>query len=127
MKTSPLALALTLALALGSAAPAFAQMKMDGHPMPPAPGAAGNAAGEAYMQSMKVMDDAMKNAAMTGDPSKDFVIMMKPHHQAAVEMAQAYLKYGKDPMLTKMANDIIKSQNEEIGQMDQWMKAHSGK
>ncbi|RDV05216.1 DUF305 domain-containing protein [Undibacter mobilis] len=103
--------------------PAWAQSSHSGHGAP----AAASPAGEAYMKSMKVMDDAMKTAAMTGDPDKDFIIMMKPHHQAAVEMAEAYLKYGKDPMITKMAKDIIASQNDEIAAMDKWMKEKGGK
>lgn len=124
MKLLALTRACAVAAAVACAAPAFAQTSHSGHGAP-----AGNAssAGEAYMQSMKVMDDAMKTAKMTGDPDKDFIIMMKPHHQAAVEMAQAYLKYGKDPMLTKMARDIIASQNDEIAAMDKWMKEKGGK
>ena len=108
---------------MACAAPALAQSGHSGHAMPPA----SSPACEAYMKSMQVMDDAMKTAAMTGDADKDFIIMMKPHHQAAVEMAAAYLKYGKDPMLTKMAKDIIASQNEEIAAMDKWMKEKGGK
>lgn len=47
--------------------------------------------------------------------------------QAAVEMAETYLKYGKDPVLTKMAKDIVGSQKKEIAAMDKWMKARAGK
>lgn len=119
MKTLPL----VAAIALICSAPAFAQSSHGSHTMPPAP----SPASAEYMKSMTGMDKAMRGMKMTGDPSKDFVLMMKPHHQAAVEMAQTYLKYGKDPMLTKMANDIIKSQNEEIGAMDDWLKKNGGK
>lgn len=42
-------------------------------------------------------------------------------------MAETYLKYGKDPVLTKMAKDIVGSQKKEIAAMDKWMKAHGGK
>ncbi len=128
MKPLPLACALTMAATLAGmltlSAPALAQSSHSGHGT--ASGAA-SPAGEAYMKSMKVMDNAMKTATMTCDPDKDFIIMMKPHHQAAVEMAQAYLKYGKDPMVTKMAKDIIASQNDEIAAMDKWMKEKGGK
>ena len=80
---------------------------------------------KAYMQSMQGMQDAMKGVTPTNDPSKDFVMMMKPHHQAAVEMAETYLKYGSDPMLKKMARDIVSSQNKEIQAMTAWQAKHA--
>jgi len=134
MKLLSLTHACAIAAAMACAAPvlvsqAAAQGGHSGHGA--ASGAASSGAdspaSKAYMQSMKVMDDAMKTARMTGDADKDFVIMMKPHHQAAVDMAKAYLQYGKDPMLTKMARDIIASQNDEIAAMDKWMKEKGGK
>jgi uncharacterized protein (DUF305 family) len=79
---------------------------------------------QAYMKAMQGMDQSMQTMKPTGDPSMDFVMMMKPHHQAAVDMAEAYLKYGKDPRLTKMAQDIIKSQKEEINEMNAWESKH---
>lgn len=130
MKLLALAVAATVACAAPAlVSPALAQSGHSGHGTATgaASGGAASPASEAYMKSMKVMDDAMKTAAMTGDPDKDFIIMMKPHHQAAVEMARAYLQYGKDPMLTKMAKDIIASQNDEIAAMDKWMKEKGGK
>lgn|SRR5579872_1051266 len=78
----------------------------------------------AYMDAMMKMHDAMKSMTPTNDPSKDFVIMMKPHHQAAVDMARAYLVYGHDPKLRKMSEDIINSQTEEIKDMDSWLANH---
>lgn len=79
---------------------------------------------QAYMQAMQTMDDTMKAMKPTGDPDKDFVMMMKPHHQAAVDMAQAYLKHGKDPLLTRMAKAIIASQDREIQEMTAWQAKH---
>jgi uncharacterized protein (DUF305 family) len=87
-------------------------------------GAATSPATQAYMQSMQGMHDKMMGMTPTNDPNKDFVIMMKPHHHAAVEMAQAYLKYGTDPTLKKMANDIISSQKKEIVEMSAWQIKH---
>jgi uncharacterized protein (DUF305 family) len=88
------------------------------------PGQTNSPATQAYMQAMHGMDDKMKGMKPTGDPSMDFVMMMAPHHQAAVEMAEAYLKYGKDPQLTKMAKAIISSQKKEIREMEAWQKKH---
>jgi uncharacterized protein (DUF305 family) len=81
-------------------------------------------ADKAYMQSMQDMHEKMMGMKPTGDADVDFVMMMKPHHEAAVEMAKAYLKYGSDPVLTRMAKDIISSQDKEIQEMDAWMKTH---
>lgn len=81
-------------------------------------------ADRAYTQSMQAMQDKMRAMKPTGDPDMDFVMMMAPHHQAAVEMATAYLKYGSDPELKKMAQDIVSSQKREIGQMKDWESRH---
>ena len=82
---------------------------------------------QAYMQSMQGMHDKMQAMTPTNDPSRAFVMMMKPHHQAAVEMAETYLKYGNDPMLTKMAKNIVNSQKKEIAEMSAWESMHGMK
>jgi uncharacterized protein (DUF305 family) len=71
----------------------------------------------------KMMDDmmAMKSA---GDPDKDFVMMMIPHHQGAIDMAKVELKYGKDPELRNMAQKIIDAQQQEIDDFKKWQSAH---
>lgn len=79
---------------------------------------------QAYAAAMARMTDDTKAMTSTGDPDMDFVMMMKPHHQAAVAMAKAYLKYGRDPQLTAMARDIIASQEAEIAAMDRWQSKH---
>src|SRR5258706_10372065 len=43
---------------------------------------------QAYVSAMKTMQDEMKAFVPTNDPDKDFVIMMKPHHKAAIDMAR---------------------------------------
>ena len=74
-------------------------------------------------KSMKGMND-MESMPMTGDMDHDFAMMMKKHHESAVEMANVELKHGKDPTLRRMAKDIIKSQKNEIKQFDQWLAKH---
>jgi uncharacterized protein (DUF305 family) len=64
--------------------------------------------------AMTVMDRGMKNAPMTGNPDHDFTAMMIPHHQGAVDMAKVELLYGKDPMLRRLAQEIIVTQEQEI-------------
>lgn len=56
----------------------------------------------------------------TGRPDEDFVLLMTPHHQGAIDMARVELQYGKDPTLRKMAQDIISAQEKEIAEMRAW-------
>lgn len=53
----------------------------------------------------------------TGDVDRDFVAMMVPHHQGAVEMARAVLRYGHNEQLRRIAQDIIATQQQEIEAM----------
>jgi len=53
----------------------------------------------------------------TGDVDRDFVAMMTPHHQGAIEMALAVLKYGKNEQLKRIAQEIIVDQQQEIAAM----------
>jgi uncharacterized protein (DUF305 family) len=50
----------------------------------------------------------------TGDVDRDFVAMMAPHHQGAVDMAEAELKYGHNEQLRRLAREIIANQQQEI-------------
>ena len=77
----------------------------------------------AYMEGMEKMDKDM-NAAMTGDPDRDFVVMMIPHHQGAIDMARVQLEHGKDAELHKLSGDIIKAQEGEIAFMKDWLAKH---
>jgi YVTN family beta-propeller protein len=70
--------------------------------------------GQEMMQSMAKMDRAMNAAPMTGNPDHDFAAMMIPHHQGAVDMAKAELLHGKDPVLRRLAQEIIVTQRQEI-------------
>jgi uncharacterized protein (DUF305 family) len=53
----------------------------------------------------------------SGDVDTDFVAMMTPHHQGAIEMAQAELRYGRNEPLRRMAQEIIVTQLQEIAAM----------
>jgi len=53
----------------------------------------------------------------SGDVDKDFVAMMTPHHQGAIEMAQAELRHGHNEQLRRMAQEIIVTQQQEIAAM----------
>lgn len=53
----------------------------------------------------------------SGDADADFVAMMVPHHQGAIDMAQAELRYGRNEQLRRMAQEIIVTQLQEIDAM----------
>lgn len=74
--------------------------------------------------AMKKMCDQMDGMQLTMEANKDFVKMMIPHHQSAVEMAQAYLKEGDDPQIIEMAKKIIEAQKKEIEELNAWLEAH---
>jgi len=53
----------------------------------------------------------------TGDVDRDFVAMMVPHHQGAIDMAQAELRYGHNEQLRRIAQEIVVTQQQEIPAM----------
>jgi uncharacterized protein (DUF305 family) len=53
----------------------------------------------------------------SGDVDTDFVATMTPHHQGAIEMAQAELRYGRNEPLRRIAQGIIVTQLQEITAM----------
>lgn len=66
--------------------------------------------------AMAKMMSAMK-VTPSGDVDADFVAMMVPHHQGAIDMAQAQLRYGRNEQLRRIAQEIIVTQQEEIAAM----------
>ena len=63
----------------------------------------------------KMMNDM--TVKPTGDVDRDFVAMMIPHHQGAVDMARAVLRYGHNEQLRRIAQEIIVDQLQEIAAM----------
>ena len=53
----------------------------------------------------------------SGDVDTDFVAMMVPHHQGAIEMAQAELRHGRNEQLRRLSQEIIVTQQQEIAAM----------
>jgi uncharacterized protein (DUF305 family) len=75
-------------------------------------------------QSFLSENDAAMNKMMadmtikpTGDVDRDFVAMMVPHHQGAIDMARAELKYGRNEQLRRISQEIIVTQQQEIAAM----------
>ena len=81
----------------------------------------GMAGSEGMKESMSSGMLEMQNMQMTGDVDKDFAMMMKIHHQQAVEMAEMELANGKSSALKAMAKKIISAQKKEIAQFDRWL------
>jgi uncharacterized protein (DUF305 family) len=72
-------------------------------------------------ESMKRMDTNMNSAPMNGNIDHDFATMMMPHHHGAIDMAKAELTYGKDPVMRRLAEEIIVDQQSEIQAMQLWL------
>lgn len=113
-----------------AAGPAFAQSSPGMNGGSSMPGMSGGAApiqaqaNRDLMDAMTKMDRGMNAAKPTGNADQDFVAMMIPHHQGAIDMAEAELKYGKDPTLRRLARNIISAQQKEIKQMRGWQSRH---
>jgi hypothetical protein len=76
---------------------------------------------QAMNASMEHMDRDMAAAPLNGDVDHDFATMMMPHHRGAIEMAEAELSYGKDPVMRRLAQEIIVDQQSEIDAMQLWL------
>lgn len=74
---------------------------------------------EALRPFMAPMDTMMAAMPMTssGMPDADFLLMMIPHHQSAIDMAQVELEMGTDEATRAMAQEIIDAQEAEIAEM----------
>jgi uncharacterized protein (DUF305 family) len=81
--------------------------------------AADNGAASFRKENDAAMSKMMAAMAVTpsGDVDKDFVATMVPHHQGAIEMAQAELRYGHNEQLRRIAQEIIVDQTQEIAVM----------
>lgn len=72
--------------------------------------------------SMDKMQMAMSAVARSGNSDVDFVRLMLPHHQAAIDMAKTEILYGKDAQMRRLAQEIITDQQLEIQLMQRWLK-----
>jgi len=89
----------------------------EAHPQPQPPAASDEAA---FLKENEVAMNKMMNdmaAKPTGDIDRDFVAMMTPHHQGAIDMAVIELRYGKNETLRRLAQEIIVDQMQEIDAM----------
>jgi uncharacterized protein (DUF305 family) len=104
----------TLVIAL-AAATAFLAVAQDRSQ--PGPNVSGE--GPYLVENDAAMKKMMSNMAITptGDIDLDFVAMMVPHHQGAIDMAVAVLRHGRNPQIRRLAQEIIVTQQQEIAAM----------
>ena len=81
-----------------------------------------NHGSEQMHKSMMSGMQQMQGMKMTGDTDKDFAMMMKMHHQQALDMAKVQVAHGKSPELKAMAEKMIKDQSKEIAQLEAWLQ-----
>ncbi|MDD2878850.1 MAG: DUF305 domain-containing protein [Rhodoferax sp.] len=118
---SKLSAALVLGTLLSGAAFAQAADPHAGHTMAAPSSKSTSASNAAYEQANAKMHKDMA-VPLTGDADVDFLAGMIPHHQGAIDMAEVVLKYGKDPKVKKLAQDIVVAQKKEIAMMQTWLK-----
>jgi uncharacterized protein (DUF305 family) len=75
-------------------------------------------------QGMEKMHTDMHSIEPSGDNDVDFVRLMLPHHDGAIDMAKTELAHGKDPQMRRLAQEIITDQRSEIDLMQLWLKQH---
>src|SRR5712671_6064413 len=89
---------------------------------------AADKAGQSHQQTAEASFMAENKAAMnkmmmdmavkpSGNVDADFTAMMIPHHQGAVDMAEAELHYGHNRKLRRIARNIVAGQRRQIGAM----------
>jgi uncharacterized protein (DUF305 family) len=83
------------------------------------------AATKAYMEAAERMHGPMMEGMQASDPDVAFVRGMIAHHQGAIDMAKVVLQYGKDDQTKKWASDIIRDQQREITEMQEWLKKNA--
>jgi len=94
--------------------------EMKGMDMKMMPSANDSASTKGYKSAVRKMMEAMPQ--FTGDADIDFMKQMRPHHQAAIDMAKVLLANGKDAETKKLAQEIIAAQEKEIATIDAWLK-----
>jgi uncharacterized protein (DUF305 family) len=112
-------LGLLAALALAPAARAEAGEHAAHGARPPA-----TPATEGYQQANMRMHAAM-DIEYTDNADVDFARAMIAHHQGAIDMANVMLRYGEDPELRQLAEEVIAAQQAEIAFLTAWLERNA--
>jgi len=81
----------------------------------------GNTGSHDMKATMMMGMDSMQKMQLSGDVDKDFAMMMKLHHQQAVDMAEMLLAHGNSPEMKTLARQIVAAQKKEIATFDAWL------
>jgi uncharacterized protein (DUF305 family) len=77
-----------------------------------------------FLADMEKMHAGMASVQPSSVADIDFVRLMIPHHQAAIDMAKTQLLYGGDSEMRRLAQEIITDQQSEIQLMQLWLDRH---
>ena len=80
---------------------------------PPTASSGASAAGSVHREMMAL--------PMSGNADRDFMMMMKTHHQAAIDMAEVERAHGRNEQARTMAQQVITEQQAEIAEIDRWL------
>lgn len=97
----------------GRSAPAMTQAEINARPSV-----------AAFKQAMENMHRKMQ-IDFTGNADVDFARGMIPHHLGAIDMAGILLKHGINPEMQSLGWGVVRTQSQEIGKMQRWLKRHS--
>ncbi|OSJ17153.1 hypothetical protein BST63_24395 [Bradyrhizobium canariense] len=116
MAFSSRTIVLSTMLLTAAASPSWAQNSTSANP---GTGSAGRSEQQFMVDNDLAMSDMTRAMLVkpTGDVDHDFAAMMIPHHQGAIDMARAELKYGHNEDLRRLAQNIIAQQQHEISIM----------
>ena len=96
------------------ALPALAQQRSESQ-------STGSAEMHRMMMSSAKESQSMK---MSGDVDRDFLTMMRHHHQSGIKMAEVQLKQGKDEQTRELARKIVDGQKKELAEIETLLKEH---
>lgn len=73
---------------------------------------------------MNKMMQQMHSMKMTEDPDHDFAMMMKQHHQGAIDMSNIEIAQGKNAELKQVAQKIITDSQKDISDINAFLSSH---
>ncbi|WP_435950208.1 CopM family metallochaperone [Psychrobacter sp. DM8] len=77
-----------------------------------------------YAKAMTGMHDEMLIGIGYNDPDTAFAKSMLGHHRGTIDMAKVELKYGQNPFMRKVAQEVMTAQQSEIDILRKWLASH---
>jgi len=79
-----------------------------------------------FYRILERMIQGMTGAELTDSISRNFIVQMIPHHEAAIEMSQSLLRYTTFTPLRQIACGIVEEQTKSIADMRAALEACGG-